>query len=928
MPWCNIFTRKEREKNRHARRRMGSHAKRGRRPKSRAANSSAKNAEDGSTATRHVPPAPPCVAKLNAQHWHVLEEGCADVAAFALRPSQHAQLLACAVPQRLVEILFTAPSSVGQSQKGDCSNSGHAPRQPHSGGFYLQTAAAEALRNLVVNSAEDAVVDVLAASTFPTSDSGQQLQLQQGQGGGRRIGFRDGLVTLLMSAWDTVQKTRREAPLAPPTVVSKNEADGAMSNEEERVTEGCGANEELLHAPFMIACRALEEVLQLIAVCVEGSEHIAEAFSAPGVLHALLSLLETTTGVVWETLQHPALLYEPPVEGRGVMWLRQYKRREAELLAAVAVAASEVLHMLSDENEVLASLLQSSEVMAPHQAFLTRSLDATAILAWLRAESSLISSALPHAAAAVAAESETKDTEEEKEDAILLSTGRQNIFYQLCEVSLHVQGTLMNSAPNTTNAARVLPLVVVVLDAHLPHDEWRRTVPLLLQGCALREEHRAVLIRRALWRLRCDQAAVNVLHAVVNAICSLNEADADDETAFQRNPHSTLLYGTNAMYVVGKLMKDALRLPTDANGNKNNKNIIKNEDNTHVSSFDPVNGEDDVVVERALRAAAGTSGTGGLITKLQLLVLSNEVGVWSLANTLLMMVNWSGLGEEPAHIWRAIIHALKLRSQLLTEATTMAAEARERGGEFNECASEITTLVASTPAATNLLRLQLESLVQMLWTLQRKQAAHAGGSLQVTNYLAATGTDVDILTRLAWDAHATPLQKQACVGAVCAMCASFKSSEATHVAARFALGMLQVNGALQTATAAALSSPPPLAAKGEATDVRRRWMANITATDAEWRVRCEASNHIMDLFLDETHDDAVYIPLHVHVALKSFLGPFQSYLKRRQQLVREAQRNYRLTLPEVDDAAHWREVAENLSAFLEYKTQHIGRDRL
>ncbi|EAN81380.1 hypothetical protein, conserved, partial [Trypanosoma cruzi] len=629
MPWCNILTRKEREKNRHARRRMGSHAKRGRRPKSRAANSNAKNAEDGSTATRHVPPAPPCVAKLNAQHWHVLEEGCADVAAFALRPSQHAQLLACAVPQRLVEILFTAPSSVGQSQEGDCSNSGHAPRQPHSGGFYLQTAAAEALRNLVVNSAEDAVVDVLAASTFPTSDSGQQSQLQQEQGEGRRIGFREGLVTLLMSAWDTVQKTRREAPLAPPAVVSKNEDVGAMSNEEERVTEGCGANEDLLHAPFMIACRALEEVLQLIAVCVEGSENIAEAFSAPGVLHALLSLLETTTGVVWETLQHPALLYEPPVERRGVMWLRQYKRREAELLAAVAVAASEVLHLLSDENEVLASLLQSSEVMAPHQAFLTRSLDATAILAWLRAESSFISSAPPHAAA-VAAESETKDTEEEKEDAMLLSTGRQNIFYQLCEVSLHVQGTLMNSAPNTTNAARVLPLVVAVLDAHLPHDEWRRTVPLLLQGCALREEHRAVLICRALWRLRCDQAAVNVLHAVVNAICSLNEADADDETAFQRNPHSTLLYGTNAMYVVGKLMKDALRLPTDANGNKNNNNIIKNEDNTHVSSFDPVNGGDDVVVERALRAAAGTSGTGGLITKLQLLVLSNEVGVWSL----------------------------------------------------------------------------------------------------------------------------------------------------------------------------------------------------------------------------------------------------------------------------------------------------------
>ncbi|RNF16131.1 uncharacterized protein Tco025E_05265 [Trypanosoma conorhini] len=896
---------------------MGSHARKGHKPKSRGAKPSTRHAADDSgAAASHAspavapppPPAPPCVAKLTSPDWNVVEEGCADVAAFALQPSQHANLSAHGVPQRLAEVLFAAaaPASAGQPHGTDVQ--APPPRQSHCGALYLRTAAAEALRNFVVNGLEDAVVDALAASTFPVCGA----QQQPGEGG--RVAFRDGLVALLTTTWDAVQKARRDAPLAPPAVAQDDDDDddAAAAPAEGDGVEGCNTRGGLRHAPFVIAARALEEVLQLIAVCVEGCEQVAEAFSAPHVLHTLLSLLGATTGVVWETLRHPAQLYQATVE-TGVLWLRQYKRREAELLAAVAVAGSEVLHVLSDENAALAALLQSPEMMASHQAFLTDSLDATAIMAWLREEAALApssSSPPPSSSSAAAAEEE-----EAGEDDALLSAGRQNILYQLCEVSLRVQGTLMNAVPSTANAARVLPLVVAVLDAHPPHNEWRRTVPLLLQECTLREEHRAVLVQRALWRLRCDQAAVNVLHTTVDTICGLNEADADDETAFQQNPQAGLLYSTNAMYVVGKLMRDALRLPTDVNSN--NSNINANSDAAHVAASGPVNCEDDVVVERALRAAAGTSGTGGLITKLQLLVLSNEVGVWSLANTLLMMVPWSGLGEEPAHIWRAIMHALGLRSQLLAEAAAAAA------GDANGA----TTVMGVTPAAMNLLRLQLESLVQMLWTLQRKQAAAAGGPLQVTNLLAAAASDMDVVTRLAWDPHATPLQKQACVGVVCAMCASFKSAESTGAAARFALGVMQVDEALQSASAAACA-PPAAAAKDENGAAGRRWVASVTATDALWRVRCEASNHLMDLFLDETHDDAVYVPLRVHAALKSFLGLFQAYLRRRQQVVREAQRNYRVTLPDVEDAAHWREVAENLSAFLDYKTQHIGRQRL
>ncbi|KEG05681.1 hypothetical protein DQ04_19361000, partial [Trypanosoma grayi] len=555
------------------------------------------------------------------------------------------------VPQRLAEVLFTSTTATLTPPVGEAT--GHAEgrpqqqQQPHRGVLYMQTAAAEALRNFVVNSVEDAVVDALAATSFPANNPAQQQQQegQQQQG----FAFRDGLVTLLLATWETVQRTRQDAPPVPPAAEAKVGTDGDDDDDgvAGKDVEADASGNNMQSTAFMAAARALEEVLQLVSVCVEGSEHIAEAFSAPPVVQTLLLMLEATTRVVWEALQHPSQLYLPAAgdDSGNAMWLRHYKRREAELLAAVAVAAGGVLHVLSGDNDALATLLQSAEVVAAHQEFLNSALDAAAIMTWLREESS--SSSVPPAAVIAAAAGE--------EDAALLAVARQNILYELCEVSLHVQGALVNSAPNPVNAARVLPLVVAVLDAHPPRGEWRRTVPLLLQECQLQEELRAALINRALQRLRCDQAAVSVLHAVVDAVCSHNSPDLDDEAAFQQNPQAKLLYSSNAMFVVGKLMKDALQLSTNNDGSSGNNN------------------EEDVMVERALRAAAGTTGTGGLITKLQLLVLSNEVGVWSLANTLLLMVPWSGLGEAPSHIWRAIVDALSTRAQLLADAA--AAEA-------------------------------------------------------------------------------------------------------------------------------------------------------------------------------------------------------------------------------------------------------------
>nr|CCC91758.1 conserved hypothetical protein [Trypanosoma congolense IL3000] len=930
---------------------MGARSKRGfkskRRPVAHTQNDG-QTRDDAQGGRNDIASAPSCVTKLYAQDWGAVEEACANITIFALQPHAHATLLSHAVPQRLAELLISA---VPASKSGVCAVGGgeaseEQPFRIHRGVLHVKSAAAGALRNLIVSSVDDAVVDTLAAATVSNNaltrmrgfdrdkdeEEGNPLisvmspsssaiaEVEDGERG-IQVVFRDELVALVTSMWRCVSVLLQNAA---PCFLSGTTGRLAEASGDNGTAASGGAGEidasdsaggcigevsaVVDNIPLFSLLRTIEEVLQLVAVCVEGNEQMASSFSTGPAVGSLLHMIEVTTRAAWEALACPP---QPAVGCTDGASLHQQlcKWRQAEIFATVAVAASEVLHVLSSENEALSTFLLSAEAMAPHQAFLTSALDAEQVMSWLQSD------VCPPSPAAA-------NTDVGGVEASILAVAKQNVLYQLCEVSLHVQGALINVSSTPANAARVLPLVVTVLNCHPPHNEWSRTVPLLMETCRLPEELRMGYLSRSQWRLRCVQAAVHVLHVVVDLICNLNEPNVEDEVAFKNNEAAKVLFSHNAMFVVGKLMRDALRMPDNAaQASSNSARMSRSPSLPQGNGSDGAGGttgfnygcvqqEEDVVVERALRAVASTSGSDSVITKLQRLVLSNEVGVWSLANTLLLMVGWGELGDTPSGIWRAIINALERRAQLLSR-------------ELQESVSDASVTHSTTPSSLtssgklkggHLLRLQLESLLQMSWTLQRKQTAAAGGPLQVVNHLGARPSDVDLITRLAWESGTSSQQRQACVAVVCSICGSLHCEEATSTAARFALAILRAEGRVLEWT----SSPPP-----GSRDERRRWLMSFTEADGEWRVRCEAANQLMDLFLDEQHHESVYLPLRVHAALTSFVQQFQTYSRRRLQQQRDIMRNYKLALPGFDEEGNLSEVVENLTAFVEYKRQFM-----
>ncbi|CCW61316.1 unnamed protein product [Phytomonas sp. EM1] len=323
------------------------------------------------------------------------------------------------------------------------------------------------------------------------------------------------------------------------------------------------------------------------------------------------------------------------------------------------------------------------------------------------------------------------------------------------------------------------------------------------------------------------------------------------------------------------------------------------------------------------------------VTTMQFLILSMEVTVWNVASLLLLMVPVESLGD-PSQVWSAILRAVEQRYVLLSAATA----------SDDETALPPSSIAAESASARQLLWLQLESLVQMLWTLQRKQAKARGGVLHGSNQqLHAGKSDVDLLIRLAWERRegggvskvgkkeaqplvCMPTLTQACVGAIGLLCVSFGEVEATLVGASFALAILASYGNDSAATAPssllqldggmALSGTSHLANPAE----RRAWLQRLFAVDGIVSARVEAANALMDFFLDERYDIEVYIPQGVHQKLSIFLVQLREYIKQRLMISKFWKRNYQI-VAEPEDFEQWQEIEENLVGFLEYKAQHI-----
>ncbi|CAG9568262.1 conserved hypothetical protein [Leishmania major strain Friedlin] len=893
---------------------------------------------------------PRCVQQLReSREYAVLEDACSDIAHFALQLQHNSDFLREAVPQRLAQLLiFSPPYELPQlNTNADAtpvvvsptlsaaSMAGEEEPQPHKGILHMQIAAAEALRTLVVNSEQDRVIDALTSA---------------GAGAGSGDRFVEGLACLVQTGWQRVQQARRR--IAPEDWMDVNGEEGeedagsggddeaAAESEAEPAAQASARHRRCRQSRFtrslyFILLRHLEEVLALASVCVEASEACAQTFSSTSTLLLLLDVLRVATTTTWETLLHPSANYyadeaQVPVASETVLAIRAFKRREAGLLASLAVSTADLLLLLSPENQSLAQVFTGSSegngaavtassssfpsaagsspaMTAEQTAFLNTAVDAVDLRAWL-AEKPAVEVQL----------------QERFSDASLpsflgaqhtaVAMERERVLHDLLRATLSIQGMLLHIAPVAANLQRVLPLLDDTLHkASLPMHVWCGVLPLLMGTCECADDDvRAVATTLTTHRLRSTQAAVRLLHVMVNAVGEENDTDQyeDDEAAFAANPLAKLLQSGGLLYAFGLLLKDVLWMSpnSDSSGNA-----------AIVAGATYPTATRDVMAwqaqQRALRAEASSNAAA---TEMQMVLLATEVNVWEVASTLLLMLPVASLGD-PALMWRALLQAVLSRYQLHLDAAAMeAAEGEGRGAHAN--------ILQHSARTHQLLWMQLESLGQMLWTMQRKQSKASGGSAAVTacNHVQATSADVDLLIRVFWEASASTLLKQSCVGTVGLLCASMQREEAVATAARFALAVVANGGPAATSDGTKLLDvyAQLVPAKVPTCPAERRvWRQQLALADAAATVRCEAANTLMDLFLDERHDAAVYWLLGIQEQLIDFKRQLAVYVKRRQQLDKETKRLYHVST-ETPDAVQWSEVLENLCGFIDYKAHH------
>ncbi|KAG5512041.1 hypothetical protein GH5_07995 [Leishmania sp. Ghana 2012 LV757] len=894
------------------------------------------------TAQHHLS-IPPCVQQLReSREYTVLEDACNDVAHFALQPRHNDAFLGEAVPQRLVQLLILPPYELTQpttppdappvvaSSTSPAAATAREEPQPHKGILYMQISAAEALRSLVVNSEQDRVIDALTSA---------------GVGVASGKSFAEGLACLVRADWQRVQQARRrmtpedwmevyhegsEEEVGGGEAAGEGEAAPAAATTGRRRRQA-GSTRNL----YFTLLRHLEEVLVLASVCVEASEACAEALADEAALLLLLDILRVATTTTWETLLHPSAQYyadeaQVPVARETVLAMRAYKRREARLLASVAVGTADVLLLLSPESQSLAQVLTrssgvngatvsassssppsavggSAAISAEQMAFLNTALDAVDLRAWL-AEKPAVEVQLQERFSDAALPSFLGSQH------TVLAMERERVLYDLLRATLAVQGMLLHVAPVAANLQRVLPLLNDTLHkVSLPMHVWRGVLPLLTRTCECADDDvRTAATTLTIHRLRCTQSAVRLLHVMVNAVGEKNDTERyeDDEAAFAANPLGALLQSGGLFYAFGLLLKDVLWMSpnSDAGGNAA----------AGVDSTDLVATHDVMTLQAQQRALRTKASANAAATEMQMVLLATEVNVWEVASTLLLMLPVASLGC-PALTWRALMRAVLSRYELhLSAASAEALEEESRSAHAN--------ILQHSAGTHQLLWMQLESLGQMLWTMQRKQSNANGGSAALTacNHVQATSVDVDLLIRVSWEASASTLLKQSCVGTVGLLCASMQSAEAVATAARFALAVVANGGPAAASSGKKLldvytqlvpSKVPECPAE------RRVWLQQLALADAAATVRCEAANAVMDLFLDERYDSTVYWQLGVQDSLSIFKTQLAGYVKQRQQLDKAAKRSRHFST-ETPEAEQWSEVLDNLCGFIDYKARH------
>lgn len=821
------------------------------------------------------PQLPQCVIKLESLNFDELEEACEELTFYATQSKLLPSLVAVGVPERLVKILCKPVLELGSMQ---ATLSEGFSEKKCSGTLHAQIAAAEALRNFFTNSEDYEVADILGRSQFTLLN-------------GENCTFSRVLHSFISGTWALIKEAHSYVPRDEHMMALWNSAEDDEAALKEHSEAQLSINYERLRASraiklYFTLLRYLEQLMLLLVVVVDGSEEVAASFSHPAIVSGLLRQLETFITESMKILEkessvfdsNAALMVAEAHNGGSHSFFRQ----EATLLVNLASATSDVLHTLSSDNEQLATSMSATVEdetlgVTPAQiSWLDSVVDGSNRLSWL--------SQLP----------------ELDPTCGVLTLQKEWMRYQLLQATLSLQGTLVNLFPSKANLLRVLPLTVQVLSSCKPFQQWQKALPLLEESCAIEEDVRSIIIQVVISRLRAGKAATSVLSNCVGYVCEHNAENEDDEVAFKNNTLSPILFELGAIHIFGEMLKDGLSM-----SNKGGEESVVDALRKHE--------------QRALREVAKSNPE---VTTIQFVILATEVTLWDLASSLLLMVPAASLGT-PSSIWRAMINAVEERSELIR----IAAEASNRALDTRLTLDQqlpsqaLTNVATESPAARHLFWLQLKSLIQILWTLLRKQSSAHGGYLDCTNIVQAIPSDVDLLTRIAWEKDCPPGLCQACVAAVGYLCAAFHDPKAVQVAARFAAGVLLNAGGYSCSLIDLESKVIQTGFPSLARD-RHVWLSRLQRADEFVTVRCEAANTLIDLFSDERYDDMVYLPLEVHRSLRSYMQQLHTYMSARDRVAKDLFKHYRFQAPPMG-LSFWTEINENLEGFLQYKKQHV-----
>lgn len=868
--------------------------------------------------TAPSPSLPRCVLQLmNSKHYGELEESCGDVGVYATDYRHFGSLVAARVPERLAELLSFLPLDASgngspflTAAENATETTGSPLQKLHQGIIRCQTAAAGALRNFITHSSADEVVDALTSGCYTAAN-------------GERISYSAVLLTHVFGCWSLINDVRAYVPLDDhllATCSDEVEEDIEAVEMEDSTTENplSRIEERQVRRAIRLYFSLLllqEQIYQLALISVDGSEDVANDFSQPRVVSEVLRQLEVCMTKTESILAHTPSVFavsevvtnDTPNKG-GRFY---FHRREALLLTNLATAAGDMLQTLSTDNPLLVSSFFNvvtdgeSGVTAIQRTWLDSIVQATTPLSWINSQSPAISFES-------LGEGETTITDERSVSGgtsrpsyweRLVELQKDFVYLQMLRFTLSIQGMLFNLSPSSENMSRVLPLTVQVLSTFMPIQQWRQVLPLLEESCAVPEGIRNMVVRMTTNRLRSAKAAIDILHCCVTFIGEQNDESLDDETAFTKNPLSSLLYQHNALHVVGLVLKDALWM-TEFTDAKNIDILLQSE-------------------QRALRLSAASNSE---VTMMQYVILSTEVGIWQLGNTLLLMVSPASLGELSI-IWRAMLSAVRYRTELLSDAALHAATSTEDGSsssmgqsEAYEAVAKVYTIACESPAARHLLWLQLKSLVEILWIVVRKQSAVQGSYLDCSNTLGAEPIHMDLLTRLVWEKDCPYSVAQACVATVGFLAASFQDVASVTAAASSAQALLTRSGgalSISDLEGGVMQASPPTA-----TRERHAWLSRLQRVDEVVSVRCEAANTLIDLFSDERYDQQVYLPLCLQRALQMFFQQLRPHIAAREQITKFLWKNYHVKLSPPRGSTLWAEVKDNLEGFLVYKRTH------